>query len=121
VISIVDRFLEHSRLAVFGPNDDAKVFLSSADWMPRNFYRRVEIMFPILSSSIRKVILNDIVPAYLNDNVKSRELRSDGSYRRIKRKTQVPPVRCQTELIDLHGRNASQSRSTMFWNSNGEL
>jgi polyphosphate kinase len=121
VISIVDRFLEHSRLAVFGVNEDAKVYLSSADWMPRNFYRRVEIMFPILSGSIRKVILNEIIPAYLSDNVKSRVLQSDGTYRRVKRKTSDPALRCQTELIDLHQFNSSQSRSTMFWNKNGEL
>ena len=64
VISIVDRFLEHSRIFVFGDGDSAKVFLSSADWMPRNFYRRVEVMFPIESQPLKKRILREILPAY---------------------------------------------------------
>ena len=53
VRSIVDRFLEHSRMYVFGPDDEAQIFLASADWMPRNFYRRVEVMFPIESPPLR--------------------------------------------------------------------
>src|SRR5262249_12410802 len=80
VRSIVDRFLEHSRIYVFGPDSDAKVFLSSADWMPRNFYRRVEVMFPIEQADLRDRILHEIVPAYLMDNVKARILRPDGNY-----------------------------------------
>ena len=72
VRSIVDRFLEHSRIYVFGPDAEAKVFLSSADWMPRNFYRRVEVMFPIEQADLRDRILHEIVPAYLMDNVKAR-------------------------------------------------
>ncbi|HZZ70736.1 MAG TPA: polyphosphate kinase 1 [Pirellulales bacterium] len=80
VRSIVDRFLEHSRIFVFGPDDACKVFLSSADWMPRNFYRRVEAMFPIESPELKDRILHEILPAYLRDNVKARMLTSSGIY-----------------------------------------
>src|SRR5580698_2880663 len=83
VTSIVDRFLEHSRIYVFSPDDEAKVFLSSADWMPRNFHRRVEVMFPIEAPEPRDRILYEIIPSYLRDNVRTRILRSDGSYERI--------------------------------------
>ena len=62
VRSIVDRFLEHSRIYVFGPDDEARVYLASADWMPRNFYRRVEVMFPIESPELKERILHEIMP-----------------------------------------------------------
>ena len=84
VRSIVDRFLEHSRVYVFSPDDEAQVFLASADWMPRNFYRRVEVMFPIEAPRARERILEEIVPAYLRDNVKARILRADGTHYRAR-------------------------------------
>ncbi len=80
VFSIVDRFLEHSRILVFGEGNKQQVFLSSADWMPRNFDRRVEVMFPIESEDLRRRIVDDIIPIYLGDNVSTRILRSDGTY-----------------------------------------
>ena len=100
VRSIVDRFLEHSRVYAFGPDDSCKIFLSSADWMPRNFFRRVEVMFPIEHPSLQKVILQDCIPAYLADNVKSRELTSDGSYVRVKPKQGETLFRSQHELLN---------------------
>lgn len=99
VISIVDRFLEHSRIFVFGDGDNPQVFLSSADWMPRNFYRRVEVMFPIESQPLKKRILREILPAYLRDNVRSRILQSDGSYVRREPQKGETPYRCQQELL----------------------
>ncbi|MEM8679568.1 MAG: polyphosphate kinase 1 [Planctomycetota bacterium] len=101
VRSIVDRFLEHSRIFVFGPDEKAKIFLSSADWMPRNFYRRVEVMFPVEAAPLRKRVLHEIMPAYFADNVKARELRSDGTYVRIRPKSGKPPYRCQERLQSL--------------------
>ena len=101
VRSIVDRFLEHSRVLVFGVDDNAKVYLTSADWMPRNFHRRVEVMFPIESPPLKKRILRDILPAYLKDNVKARILQSDGTYLSIKPKSGEAPYRCQHDLADL--------------------
>ena len=100
VRSVVDRFLEHSRIYVFGPDDDAQVWLSSADWMPRNFYRRVEVMFPI-ESTLKERILREIMPAYLRDNVKSRVLRSDGTYARVEPAPGEPAYRVQEELLRL--------------------
>ena len=101
VISIVDRFLEHSRIMVFGAGDNPKVFLSSADWMPRNFHRRVEVMFPIESPPLKKRILRDILPAYLKDNVRTRELQSDGTYVTRKPGAGEAPYRCQHDLANL--------------------
>jgi polyphosphate kinase len=101
VTSIVDRFLEHSRLFVFGPDEQAKVFLSSADWMPRNFYRRVEVMFPIESAPLRKQILNELLPMFAKDNVRARRLLSDGTYVRVQPKRGEKPFRCQTQLLSL--------------------
>jgi len=101
VISIVDRFLEHSRIFVFGEGDNVKVFLSSADWMPRNFYRRVEKMFPIESQPLKKRILRQILPAYLKDNVRARILQSDGTYIKKKPNGDEPPFRCQHDLLQL--------------------
>ena len=101
VRSIVDRFLEHSRVLVFGVEDNAKVFLSSADWMPRNFHRRVEVMFPIESPPLKKRILKEILPAYFKDNVRARVLQSDGTYVSLKPAANEAPYRCQHDLADL--------------------
>ncbi|MCP4190639.1 MAG: polyphosphate kinase 1 [Planctomycetaceae bacterium] len=99
VISIVDRFLEHSRICVFGPDDTAKVFLSSADWMPRNFYRRVEVMFPVEAPALKRQILTELLPAYLRDNARARRLEADGSYSRVKTRRGQRAFRSQTELL----------------------
>lgn len=102
VRSIVDRFLEHSRIFVFNPvDDDPQIFLSSADWMPRNFQRRVEAMFPVEAPEIKHRLLTEIVPAYLRDNVKSRILLPDGSYTRVKPAKAEQPYRCQEELLNI--------------------
>jgi polyphosphate kinase len=80
VHSIVDRFLEHSRILVFGEGSKQQIFLSSADWMPRNFERRVEVMFPVEAEDIRQRIVEEIIPTYLNDNRRARVLQPDGTY-----------------------------------------
>ena len=84
VISIVGRFLEHSRVYYFQNAGQPDIYLSSADWMPRNFYRRVEIAFPIDAPELRDEMVNDILPSLLNDQVKARELQPDGSYVRLR-------------------------------------
>lgn len=99
VSSIIDRFLEHSRIYAFGTGDDADVMLSSADWMPRNFVRRVEVMFPVLQPSLKRHILDQILPTMLGDNVKAREMQSDGSYKRVPRPANTPPLRAQIRLL----------------------
>src|SRR6202163_1438093 len=84
VISIVGRFLEHSRIYYFSNAGQPDVFLASADWMPRNFVRRVELAFPIENPALRDNLINEVLPRFLHDRVKSRELQPDGSYRRLK-------------------------------------
>jgi polyphosphate kinase len=83
VISIVDRFLEHSRIFYFENAGDPEVFLGSADWMPRNFYRRIELMFPVEDVRLKARLINELLPVILKDNVKARQLRSNGTYTRL--------------------------------------
>ncbi len=99
VTSVLDRFLEHSRVCVFGQGDDADVFISSADWMPRNFRRRVEVMFPVIEPPLKKRLLNRILPTMLGDNVKARELQPDGKYHRVTREPDVAPLRAQLKFL----------------------
>ncbi len=82
VISIIGRFLEHSRIYYFGNGGNSRVYLGSADWMPRNFDRRVEVVFPVEDELLKARITDEILPAFLTDNVKSRQLRADGTYER---------------------------------------
>jgi polyphosphate kinase len=107
VRSIVDKFLEHSRIAYFSNGDKPEVFLSSADWMPRNFRRRVELMFPIESPALKARIIDEILAITMADNVKARELEADGTYRRVKPKAHDPVVRCQVEFQKLAVEHAS--------------
>lgn len=101
VISIVDKYLEHSRIMYFQNNDDPEVFLSSADWMPRNFRRRVEILFPIEDSRLKNRIIEGILGVTLSDNVKARKLQPDGSYVRVVPNPGEPLVRCQVEFQNM--------------------
>jgi polyphosphate kinase len=85
VHSIVGRYLEHSRIYIFGNGGEEKVFLASADLMPRNLNRRVELMFPIEDEKIRAQII-EIFRIMMNDNVKTRVLGRDGKYRKKDRR-----------------------------------
>jgi len=106
VRSIVDRFLEHSRIYVFGPDEDARVFLASADWMPRNFFRRVELMFPVQAPDLAGRILKEILPLYLVDNTRARQLDADGTFRLLRPGPGEPAFRCQIQMLEQAAREA---------------
>jgi len=112
VRSIVDRFLEHSRILVFGEGVKQQVFLSSADWMPRNFDRRVEVMFPVEAEDLRWRIVDQIIPTYMGDNRRTRILLADGSYVRAECTDGAPPRRSQIELLAATGPRASAPTSS---------
>ncbi len=99
VRSIVDRFLEHSRIYVFHNDGDPLIYLGSADLMPRNLHRRVEVVFPILDTELRRHLLERVVPSYLMDNTKTRLLGPDGLYTRISRPHGVARYRVQEEFL----------------------
>ncbi len=90
VRSIVGRMLEHTRIFYFYNNDEEIVYCGSADWMDRNFFRRVETVFPIIESQLKDRVINEGLMPYLSDNTQSWLLQEDGSYKRIKTGTQKP-------------------------------
>jgi len=97
VVSIVDRFLEHARIFHFTNGGDEEVYLSSADWMPRNLDRRIELLFPVESPEGRQKVLLALDAAF-RDNVKGRVLQPDGSYKRRRPPRGEEPYRSQLEL-----------------------
>ncbi len=97
VISVVDRFLEHSRIFHFRNGGDEEVYLASADWMPRNLDRRIELLFPVEAPEGRQKVLQALDAIFM-DNVKSRRLQSDGSYKRKRPAKGEEAYRSQLEL-----------------------
>ena len=92
IISIVGRYLEHSRIYIFGTGEDQEVFISSADLMTRNLERRVEVAAPVLDEKLKKRVVG-MFETMLQDNVKASRLLSDGTYKRVKNKK--PPLNSQ--------------------------
>ena len=97
VISIVGRFLEHSRVYCFGSGADEKMYISSADFMTRNTQRRVEVACPIRNDKCKNKIRN-ILHLCLSDNIRARVLQSDGTYRHVIEET-AAPMDCQQQLM----------------------
>ena len=108
VTSTVDRFLEHARIFYFEAGGKREVYLSSADWMPRNFVRRIEVMFPIDDEVLRGRILREILATQLADNVRARLLLPDGTYRRVVPDKDAPLVRSQERFIAIARKRAQQ-------------
>ncbi|PJB00570.1 MAG: polyphosphate kinase 1 [Ignavibacteriales bacterium CG_4_9_14_3_um_filter_30_11] len=98
VISIIDRYLEHSRVYIFHNNGSEDIYLASADWMTRNFKRRIEIAFPIYSDHTRK-ILKELIAIQLNDNVKARKINIKQSNPFVKSNS-VKKIRSQYEIYE---------------------
>ena len=88
VRSIVGNFLEHSRIFDFCNDGHAEVYMGSADWMPRNLDRRVEIVFPLLDEELKKKVLH-ILDVEFEDNVKAHVLQEDGTYEKIDKRGKV--------------------------------
>ena len=110
VRSIVGRFLEHSRIFYFENACRPEVYVGSADWMPRNFFKRIEVVFPIEDGRLRERIITQILGLQLADNVKARELLPDGTYRRVAPRPGEPRLNSQEELLRqalAHAREAS--------------
>ena len=99
VVSILDRYLEHSRGFVFSNGGDPEVYLSSADWMPRNLDRRVELMFPVQQQNLKERIVHAI-RSQMADNQKARRLRPDGKYERVAA-GRADPLRVQEYLYQV--------------------
>lgn len=102
VISIVGRFLEHSRIYYFYNAGQEEIYLGSADLMPRNIDRRVEVLFPVQDKRIARFLRKDILMTYLADNVKARQMLPNGSYRRLTPSAKEKPLNSQEWLIARH-------------------
>jgi len=100
VHAVIDRFLEHARLFHFKNGGQDEVFGSSADWMPRNFRRRVEVLYPLLDEVVKKRAMEEILGTMRSDSTKGWVLRSSGSYERLK-PADVGAVRSQARFMEL--------------------
>jgi len=99
VTSIVGRFLEHSRIFYFHNGGNEEIYLGSADLMPRNLNRRVEVLFPVEDEKLIRRVRDEILTIYLADTVKARRMRSDGNYVRVSAQNGKRPVNAQAYLI----------------------
>ena len=102
VRSVIGRFLEHPRIFYFRNGGEERVWLSSADWMDRNFFRRIELCFPVNEAKLRRRVVAEGLRAYLDDNTQAWEMQPDGAY--LRRKRGRSAGRCaQRELLKLLG------------------
>jgi len=114
VRSIVDRYLEHSRIYYFENACQLEVYLGSADWMPRNLFRRIELMIPIEDGRICDRIIREILGVTLADNTKARMLDAEGDYHRIHRPAGETPRRSQSDFIALTNPKSEKPSTEKF-------
>ncbi len=107
VISVVGRFLEHSRVYYFGHNGHPEVWIASADWMGRNFFRRLETAVPLQEPDLVKRVYQESLALYLEDRCNAWEMQSDGSYRPLRSTPDHPCQSAQDLLLSLYGRGIS--------------
>jgi polyphosphate kinase len=105
VISVIDRYLEHSRIYYFTNGGAEELYLSSADLMPRNLERRVEIMFPVQEEKIRAELIG-VLNAYFHDNCQARVLNTDGSWKRLSPSPDETPFRVQKDMLSRAARDS---------------
>jgi len=110
VISIVGRFLEHSRIYYFHNAGQEEIYLGSADLMPRNINWRVEVLFPVQDPGFIHYLREDVLATYLKDNVKARRMKADGSYERVGRQPKEAALIGQVWLIDHHRQAKKRKR-----------
>jgi len=100
VISIVGRFLEHERVFAFGPGGEEEFYLSSADWMPRNLYRRVEILFPVEDKALRERLRHEVMEPALDANRQAYRMDTSGVYTREVVEGDEPRRNAQEQVMD---------------------
>ena len=108
VISIVDRYLEHSRIYHFRNGGQEEVYLSSADWMERNLDERLELLFPLLDRRVKRKAIQ-VLDVALLDNVKAWEMQPDGTYRRVVRRKKARRIRSQQVMYRSAVREAGKA------------
>jgi polyphosphate kinase len=99
VRNVIGRFLEHSRVFCFANGGEEEVYIGSADWMSRNLKHRIEVLTPVSDPALKLYLRNELLAAYLRDNVKARELQPDGSYTPIPYSSDHKPFDCQKYFI----------------------
>ena len=84
VRSVIGRFLEHTRIFYFHNDGAEDVYLASADWMDRNFFRRIEVCFPVLDATLKRRVIHEGLQPYLDDNCQAWEMKPEGAYEQTK-------------------------------------
>jgi polyphosphate kinase len=112
VTSIVGRFLEHSRIYWFNNGGEEEAYMGSADLMPRNLNRRVEIIFPVRDQAIVRRVRDEILATYMRDNVKARRMHADGSYERVMPAEGEEPLNAMEWFIAYHQAKAVADRGS---------
>jgi polyphosphate kinase len=120
VRAIVDRFLEHARVFYFKNGGNEEVYGSSADWMPRNFRRRVEVMYPIIDEALKRRVIDEILGTTWSDGVKAWSLRPDGGYARLEPKD-GETVRSQQRFMELTRERAREPDTILGLSSKSAL